>query len=65
MRTVERYAKLLVRKNPAKGHERCPCGSGRPLRDCHSAFYRQCRELLPGRAMRTYRKEFEREKARV
>ncbi len=63
--TVERYAKLLVRKHPAKGHERCPCGSGKALRHCHSAFYHQYRRALPRRAMRVYRKAFARDSSRV
>ncbi len=55
---VERYARLLVRKNPAKGHEPCPCGRGKKLRDCHSDLYNRCREALPGRAMGIYREYF-------
>jgi len=53
---VERYARLLIRKNPAKGHELCPCGSERKLRDCHSDLYHQCRECLPKEAINLYRK---------
>ena len=55
---VERYAKLLVRQNPAKGHEVCPCGSEKKLRDCHGEFYGQCRDILPQRAIDQYRKYF-------
>ena len=36
---------LLARKNPPKGHEPCPCGSGKRLRHCHR------RELLDMRAI--------------
>lgn len=53
---VEQFAKLLVRKNKAKGHEPCPCGSGLKLRYCHSDFYNQCRESLPKEAIDMYRK---------
>lgn len=55
---VERYVHLLVRKNPAKGHEMCPCDSGRKLRDCHSDLYYRCRENLPKEAITIYRKLF-------
>lgn len=55
LKIVERYVKLLVRKNPAKGHELCPCGSGRKLRNCHSDLYHQCRECLPNEAINIYR----------
>lgn len=26
---------LLARKNQPKGHETCPCNSGKKLRNCH------------------------------
>ena len=29
------FMELLARKNNPKGHEECPCGSGKKLRDCH------------------------------
>ena len=58
LNAVERYARLLVRKNPAKGHELCPCGSGRKLRNCHSDLYHRCRESLPKEAINMYRKQF-------
>ena len=52
---VECFTRLLVRKNPAKGHELCPCGSGKKLRDCHTALYYRCREALPDKVMKMYR----------
>ena len=55
---VENFAKLLVRKNPAKGHELCPCGSGEKMRNCHVDLYRQCREALPPPALQIYRNLF-------
>ena len=57
LNVVEQFAKLLVRKNPAKGHERCPCGSRQKLRDCHSDLYYQCRECLPEKAIQIYREQ--------
>lgn len=32
---IVEFMKLLARKNNPKGHEECPCGSGKKLRDCH------------------------------
>jgi hypothetical protein len=55
---VERYARLLVRKNPAKGHEPCPCGSELKLRDCHKDLYYRCRDKIPSRVQEMYRKWF-------
>ena len=34
--TVVRFMRLLARKNCPKGHEPCPCASGKPLRQCDS-----------------------------
>ena len=33
--TILRLIRLLSRKHPPQGHELCPCGSNRRLRDCH------------------------------
>ena len=33
------FMELLAKKQPASGHVRCPCGSGRRLRDCHKVEY--------------------------
>jgi hypothetical protein len=35
LETIFRVMRLLSRKNDPQGHEICPCGSGRPLRQCH------------------------------
>jgi hypothetical protein len=55
---IDRYARLLVRESPAKGHEVCPCGSGRKLRDCHEDLYRRSREAIPKPAIKMYRKYY-------
>lgn len=33
--SVVGFMRLLARKNRPKGHEPCPCNSGKRLRDCH------------------------------
>ncbi len=38
---------LAARK--LRGHKRCPCGSGKPLRDCHLTTLRQLRSRIPKR----------------
>lgn len=38
-----------LRAKKIKGHWRCPCGSGRRLRDCHQDFVRDLREKIPRR----------------
>lgn len=53
---IDRYARLLVRESPAKGHEQCPCGSGQKLRNCHKELYRRSRAAIPETAMKMYRK---------
>lgn len=55
MEIVKEFTKLLIRKNAAKGHERCPCGSRRRLRDCHFSLYHNCRSSLPKEALKIYR----------
>jgi len=51
---------LLARKNEAKGHERCPCGSGKKLRDCHKGLVSIARTRVAWQAvetdLRVYRK---------
>ena len=54
--TVQRFTTLLLRKNPAKGHELCPCESGLKLRDCHQSEYNSIRHLLTPDILKTYRK---------
>lgn len=34
-RIIPAFMGLLARKNYPQGHENCPCGSGKRLRDCH------------------------------
>lgn len=49
------YLHLLSRQT-IKGHARCPCGSGRRLRQCHSDdLQRLSREIPPFMAKRMYR----------
>lgn len=40
------FMRLLARKNRPKGHERCPCNSGRKLRDCHRDLIYEIRERI-------------------
>jgi len=40
------FMKLLARKNNPKGHELCPCGSGRRLRNCHMMSIQRVREQI-------------------
>lgn len=41
------FIRLLARKNQPKGHEPCPCGSGKRLRDCHrDLLYRARKSVL-------------------
>lgn len=43
---IKAFMNLLVRKNQPKGHEECPCGSGRRLRNCHIELIRKAREQV-------------------
>ncbi len=45
------HLRLLERKS-VKGHVRCPCGSGRRLRDCHAELVRKQRVRIPPRLAR-------------
>jgi len=38
------FMRLLARKNRPKGHELCPCNSGRRLRNCHRDLLYKTRE---------------------
>ena len=40
------FLKLLQRKNNPKGHEICPCGSGKHLRNCHRDLLSNLRESI-------------------
>ncbi|NQT57277.1 MAG: hypothetical protein HQ551_13725 [Desulfobacteraceae bacterium] len=44
--SVVEFMKLLGRKNRPKGHERCPCGSGDRLRNCHRDLLYSIREKV-------------------
>lgn len=35
---ISAFMELLVRRNKPKGHELCPCASGKKLRDCHASL---------------------------
>ena len=35
---IENFVRLLARRTDPKGHEPCPCGSGKRLRNCHRSF---------------------------
>lgn len=41
------FMKLLARKNLPKGHELCPCNSGRQLRTCHRELVYDARLKVP------------------
>jgi hypothetical protein len=40
------FMQILARKNRPKGHEPCPCNSGKPLRKCHRDELYQIRERI-------------------
>lgn len=44
--SIVEFMKLLARKNHPKGHERCPCGSGERLRNCHRQLLYSIREKV-------------------
>jgi len=44
--TILRLMRLLSRKNDPQGHEYCPCGSGRTLRQCHRATLTELRRSV-------------------
>ena len=44
--TVLGFIKLLARKNRPKGHEPCPCNSGKRLRNCHRDLIYDIRKLI-------------------
>jgi len=45
--SVISFMSLMARKNRPKGHETCPCKSGKPLRHCHRALLYKARERIP------------------
>jgi len=44
--TIEGFIRLLARKNRPKGHEPCPCNSGKKLRNCHRDFLYEIRKQV-------------------
>jgi hypothetical protein len=43
---IAEFMRLLARKNRLKGHERCLCGSGERLRNCHRELLYSIREKV-------------------
>jgi len=43
---IENFVRLLARRTDPKGHEPCPCGSGKRLRNCHRAFLLALRRAI-------------------
>lgn len=43
------FMKLLARKNQPKGHEPCPCNSGKRLRHCHRSLINNARQQVDWR----------------
>ena len=44
--SVVGFMRLLARKNRPKGHERCPCNSGKRLRNCHRDLVYDARQRV-------------------
>lgn len=44
--SVMDFMRLLARKNRPKGHEPCPCNSGKRLRNCHRDLLYELRERI-------------------
>lgn len=45
-RVIKDFARLLGRPKTPKGHEPCPCGSGKRLRGCHRDFLMALRQTV-------------------
>ena len=43
---IRTFMRLLARKKHPKGHEPCPCRSGKRLRDCHRSFLMDLRRTI-------------------
>lgn len=54
---IKAVLRLLARKSSAKGHEICPCGSGKKLRNCHKDLIRRLRRSIDPRHARLDLKE--------
>ena len=48
-RTVHDTMKLMARVSAPKGHDPCPCGSGRKLRKCHREIFSNLRTKIDRR----------------
>ena len=46
---IKGFLRLLARKNNPKGHEKCPCGSGKNLRLCHEKLIAHLRSCIDPR----------------
>lgn len=46
---IRDFLRLLARKGRPKGHEWCPCGSGRRMRDCHQDIVQKLRTSVDPR----------------
>lgn len=44
--SIEKFMELLARKNQPGGHEPCPCGSGKKLRNCHRELVYEVRKRV-------------------
>jgi hypothetical protein len=44
--SVVDFMRLLARKNQPKGHEHCPCNSGKRLRNCHRCLLYEIRKRV-------------------
>lgn len=44
--SMKGFMQLLARKNRPKGHEPCPCNSGKKLRNCHRDLIHDAREQV-------------------
>lgn len=47
--SVRKFMEMLAVKKKPRGHEKCPCGSGKRLRDCHMKMVIASRRLLKRR----------------
>jgi hypothetical protein len=51
-KTIIGFMKMLARKKHPKGHEICPCGSGKKLRDCHQNLLKETYSILNPKKVR-------------
>lgn len=50
-RRIRKYLECLSHRK-IKAHSKCPCGSGKPIRDCHAIRVRELHENIPSRIAR-------------